>query len=149
MIRQYQISFDNLLIDSILKLKSIDQGVKYSNVGGWHSTPFYNTPDWFKFYFEIIETAVNNKIHSFWFNINEQGHSNKWHTHGNNYSFIGVWYLQTPSNSGNFCVEIDNKIEIMVPYSGLFITHPCGLNHCVTENQSVQSRISAAFNFCK
>jgi hypothetical protein len=149
MIVQYQIPFENLLIDSILKLKNIDRGVKHSNVGGWHSTPFYNIPDWFESYFKIIEKTINNKIHDYWFNINEHGHSNKWHTHGNNFSFIGVWYLQTPDNSGNFCVEIDNKIETIVPYPELFITHPCGINHCVTENQSNQSRVSVAFNFCK
>ena len=147
MIKQYQISFDNSLIDHILKLKNIDQGVKYSNVGGWHSTPFYSIPDWFESYSGMIQQTTNKAIHNFWFNINDLGHSNKWHIHGNNYAFIGVWYLQTPPNSGNFCVEIDNKIETIVPYSGLFITHPCGLNHCVTENQSSQSRISVAFNF--
>lgn len=147
MINQYQISFDNSLIDSILKLKNIDRGLKHSNVGGWHSTPFYNIPDWFRHYAEVIEATAKYKIHNFWFNINDQGHSNKWHTHGSNFGLIGIWYLQTPLLSGDFQIKIKNNIETIIPYRDLLITHPSGLDHRVTENLSDQSRISVAFNF--
>lgn len=149
MIREYQINFDNSLIDKIYELKKIDQGVKFSNIGGWHSTPFYKIPDWFESYAEVIQQTTDKIIHNFWFNINDPGHSNQWHTHGNNFDSIGVWYLQVPVNSGNFCLEANGKTEILVPYPSLFIVHLCGLNHSVSENLSNQSRISAAFNFCK
>lgn len=147
MIQQYHISFDNSLIENIYKLKETDRGVKNSNVGGWHSKSFYDSPQWFLSYYNTVCSIVKKDIHNFWFNINGPNHSNKWHTHGNNYSLIGVWYLSIPKNSGNFQIEINDKLETIEPYTELFITHSCGLNHCVTENLSDQNRISVAFNF--
>jgi hypothetical protein len=147
MIDQYQISFEDSLIDSILKLKNIDRGVKHSNVGGWHSTPFYKTPDWFNSYANTIEAVSKHKIYNFWFNVNSRGHSNRWHTHGSNFSLIGIWYLQVPISSGDFQIKIENNIKTITPYRNLLITHPSGLDHCVTENLSDHDRISVAVNF--
>jgi len=147
MIQQYKISFGQALIDNIYQLKETTKSVRNSNVGGWHSPASYNPPDWFKDYADIISKTADKKIHNFWFNINGPGHSNKWHTHGTNFSLIGVWYLQTPENCGNLEINIDESIEVIIPCTELFVTHPCGINHCVTENISSQDRISVAFNF--
>jgi hypothetical protein len=147
MIQQYRISFDQSLIDDIYNLKETTKGVRNSNVGGWHSPAFYDPPEWFKDYSNIISKTADKKIHNLWFNINGPGHSNSWHTHGTNYSFVGAWYLKTPENCGNLEIEINDTVEVVVPRTALFITHPCGINHRVTENLSDQSRISVAFNF--
>ena len=147
MIQQYRISFDQSLIQYIYQLKEATKSVRNSNVGGWHSPAFYNPPEWFKDYADTISKTSDKKIHNFWFNINGLGHSNNWHTHGTNYSLVGVWYLQTPESSGNLLVEINGQIETIVPYPEMFITHPCGINHRVTENLANQDRISIAFNF--
>ena len=147
MIQQYKISFDQALIDNIYQLKETTKSVRNSNVGGWHSPASYNPPKWFKDYADTISKTAGKEIHNFWFNINGPGHSNKWHTHGTNFSLIGVWYLQTPENCGNFEIKINELTEIIVPYKDLFLTHPCGINHRVTKNLASQDRISAAFNF--
>ena len=147
MIRQYSVAFDQFLIDKIYYLKETAKSVKNSNVGGWHSPAFYNPPEWFKDYADTISKTADKEIHNLWFNINGPGHSNSWHTHGTNYSLVGVWYLQTSENCGNLEIKINDSIEVVVPCIELFITHPCGTNHRVTENLSNQSRISVAFNF--
>jgi len=147
MIQQYTIPFDQSLIQDIYQLKKTTKGVRNSNVGGWHSQAFYDPLEWFKDYADIISETSNKKIYNLWFNINGPGHSNRWHTHGTNYSFVGVWYLQTPENSGNFLAEVNDQIKTIVPYPKMFITHPCGINHRVTENLTDQDRISVAFNF--
>lgn len=147
MIQRFRISVEDTLIDFILELQKVDRGVNYSNVGGWHSTPFYGIPDWFETYAENIETKAGCNIHNFWFNVNDRGHSNKWHTHGTSFDLIGIWYLQVPESSGDFQIKIENNIETIVPYRELLLTHPSGLEHRVTENLSDQSRISVAFNF--
>lgn len=147
MIEKYYLSFDKSLVENIYKLKETDLGVKHSNVGGWHSKNFNQSPEWFQSYADAICQVVNQDIHSFWFNINDPGHSNKWHTHGNQFNLIGVWYLMVPKDSGNLEIDMNNNIEIVVPYPTLFVVHRCGINHRVTENRSSQSRISVAFNF--
>jgi len=147
MIQQYRISFDQSLIQYIYQLKETTKSVRSSNVGGWHSPASYNIPKWFEGYADTISKTTDKEIYNLWFNINGPGHSNNWHTHGTNYSLVGVWYLQTPESSGNLLVEINGQIETIVPYPEMFITHPCGINHRVTENLANQDRISIAFNF--
>jgi len=147
MIQQYTIPFDEALIEDIYKLKKNNRGVKNSNVGGWHSQSFYNPPEWFKDYSDVISKTADKEIDYLWFNINGPGHSNRWHTHGNSHSLIGVWYLRTTDNSGNLLFKVDNQIKTIIPCSKLFITHSCGINHCVTENLTDQDRVSVAFNF--
>ena len=147
MIQRNSVAFNQSLIDDIYNLKETTKGVRNSNVGGWHSPAFYDPLEWFKDYSNIISKTADKKIHNLWFNINGSGHSNSWHTHGTNYSLVGVWYLQTPKNSGNFLAEVNDQIKTIVPYPKMFITHLCGINHRVTENLTDHDRISVAFNF--
>ncbi len=135
------------LIDHILELATHNPGVKFSNQGGWHSEPFYQVSEEYRPWINTIVDFVGQDLNSFWFNINGPGHRNKWHDHGQQFKAIAVWYLQTPTNSGNFEYKLDNVVESIEPSYGLIITHPGGIQHCVTENLSTGLRISVAFNF--
>ena len=147
MIRQSYLDVPANLIDHILELVTHHPGVKFSNQGGWHSEPFYQVPEEYQSWINKVVNFVGQDLNSFWFNINGPGHRNKWHDHGQKFKSIAVWYLQTPTNSGNFEYKLNNSIESLEPSRGLIITHPGGIQHCVTENLSTELRISIAFNF--
>ena len=92
-------------------------GIKVSNVGGWHSKLFSNqdlqkSP--LKVFTENISTCVNIcltdlgasndvkvYIHNAWININEPGHYNNKHDHGFT-NLSGVFYLTDTNSNINF-----------------------------------------------
>jgi len=147
MISQSQLSIPEGLIEEILTLRQQNKGVRNSNRGGWHSKAYDRPLDHWQPWIESVSNFVGKPIHNFWFNVNGSGHSNEWHNHGQHIRAVAVWYLQTPTNSGNFEYKLDNSIESLEPRCGLLITHRGGVDHRVTENLSTELRISVAFNF--
>nr|BAR36621.1 Putative 2OG-Fe(II) oxygenase [uncultured Mediterranean phage uvMED] len=117
---------------------------------------FLKLSDKFNFYFL---NSWSNKH-----NLNDWSHS---HYHGNSL-ISGVYYLNTPENSGNidfvknnlnnnmfseslvFDYKEDNFINTesvrVVPKKGLILLFPSHLQHKVTRNKTNQTRYSIAFN---
>ena len=147
MITRYQRAVPPGLLAQILALAQQDPGIKNSNQGGWHSQVSWSCPDWFAEEYNSIEHCTGLRIHSLWFNINGPGHSNGWHTHGQQFSHIGVWYIHAEPHSGAFELATGSEILTVEPQQGLLITHPGGLRHRVLENLSPEPRVSVAFNF--
>ena len=147
MITQRQMPVPPGLLAQIMALPQSDPGIKNSNQGGWHSQVSWSVPLWFQETAQSIEQVTGLRIHSLWFNINGPGHSNRWHTHGQTMPNIGVWYIQTPPNSGAFELDTGSEILTIEPSPGLLITHPGGPRHRVLENLSTEPRVSVAFNF--
>lgn len=150
MIQIHEIDVDPDLIQHILKIKESNPGVKYTNVGGWHSTYTEIIPDWFINKTSIIKEIVGKEyfLNKYWFNVNGQGHYNKWHAHSVKH-MVAVYYIKVPSKSGNIEFR-KNKTTIFKsfePKPGQVIIFPGNLEHQVRKNESDDLRISAAFNF--
>jgi len=171
------ISKDKLLgyniIDEIYNLKRLDDGVKVSNVGGWHSKDVTHV---FKDLIRAIEHRCNILLHEFeinglskvtssWININGYKDYNQTHTHPCSF-FSGVFYIKVPKNSGALKFENPNqlasnnfyglkiqshnlinsssyKTELEENDLVIFNSH---LPHYVEPNLSSEDRISMAFN---
>ena len=109
----------------------------------------------------------NISIRRGWLNANRPGEAEQPHHHGNS-NMIGVFYIQTPENSGGLMfidprgstamtsTEFENyngKIQSgraykrIVPKEGLLIFFPSHLIHYVETNQSRMTRLSLACNF--
>ena len=128
---KYQIndykSQNNELIKYIYELHEKDSnGVKKSNINGWHSKSFdlsdkNSTPNNF---FSHISTHIMDvfnkygwgfdpskiKCTSMWAIINKKGNFNIEHTHSNNY-LSAAYYVKAPENCGNFKASNPNIIN--------------------------------------
>tara|TARA_B110000503_G_scaffold34546_1_gene56280 strand:+ start:1681 stop:2115 length:435 start_codon:yes stop_codon:yes gene_type:complete len=141
------------MINKLYQLKETDIGNKVSNVGGWQNSEILTK---FKEFSPIVD-LVKNKLNldgvfndGMWGNISSTTHYNNLHIHGEIPSlWSGVYYLQTPLNSGDI-IFYNNLSEIVKEYSpkvgDLLIFHS-SLPHSVGVNNSNQDRISIAFNF--
>jgi hypothetical protein len=149
-IQQYNLVCPTELIANIYALKNKSAPPLRSNVLGWQSKQYYDTTDipWIAtFLKECCATANITKIPSaFWFNINPKHAYHRWHSHGGA-SSIGVFYIQTPANSGNIEFKHNKTIHSITPYEGLLLIAPAGIEHRVLSNNSDEDRISMAFNF--
>ena len=118
---------NNELINYIYNLyKNDPDGVKKSNIDGWHSKSFdlnekENVPNKF---FSLINHHIEDvftkygwiyditkvKCTSMWAIINKKGNFNIEHTHSNNY-LSAAYYVKAPDNCGNFKVTNPNSIN--------------------------------------
>jgi uncharacterized protein (TIGR02466 family) len=166
----------NFLLNFCLKIKKKHEGVKNSNVGGFHSNNLdkkepllnsliknieLNSNIMIKNIFKSLETV---SLFNIWVNINEYKDFNIPHTHP--FSKIsGVFYVNAPEKSGDLVFLNDTKIENYL-HSGKFIEYneynsssysikpeenvlylfPSWLNHYVKPNLSKEKRISISFN---
>lgn len=103
--------------DYTYQLKLKDDGVSFSNRGGWQSHNVDLTLDIFKdfkdkliFYANAYCKTLKGKesksiiIKSLWVNVNHTHSFNLTHTHPN--SFVsGVFYIKVPENSGRLCFD--------------------------------------------
>ena len=128
---KYEVDNYNNINEQLLKYiyelrKKDNEGVKKSNINGWHSRSFdfkekNNVPN--KFYSHInnyirdVFTKYgweyddsNVKCTSMWAIINEKGNFNIEHTHPNNY-LSAAYYVKAPDNSGNFKATNPNIIN--------------------------------------
>ena len=161
-------------IDYILAMAKKEPSQKKSNFGGWQSRDnIHETEGIFREFTSGLNRIANNifydvsKIHKdrvtdgqyvevedMWVNVNGKYCSNGAHTHSGILS--GVFYLQTPKNSGrlmliNPAVRADGHfIRVsnypIVPEKLACIMFPSWLEHYVEPNLSDELRISISFN---
>lgn len=151
-------------IKYINNLKNTTETVSKSNFGGWQS---HSNLDKHGIFLELISTinTISNEIlseyteekyniTSLWANINDKYHCNAHHTHDGILS--GVFYLQTPENSGkivfvNPAIRSEDSLLAkrgypVTPEPLSLIIFPSWLQHYVEPNMSEESRISISFN---
>lgn len=168
---------NNTLAQHIIQWSQQDQGVKKTNMNGWHSTTDMHTKleykvlvdELYKMQHEIFqEEWLDRKpmLGNMWANINYSGGYNRPHVHPN-CLFSGVYYVKTQSQCGELVVNDPRPgIQTMMPVrksgqppkhlwreahiepvQGRLIMFPAWLWHCVEENKSNDMRISVSFNF--
>ena len=165
------------LAQHIINWSQQDQGIKKTNVKGWHSqTDMHTKPEYkslvdelFIFMRDIFKEEWLDRepiLGNMWANINYQGGYNRPHIHPNSL-FSGVYYIKTPPNCGKLiCNDPRPGIQTTMPtrvkgtppkhlwrechlevQEGRIIVFPAWLWHCVEPNESNDMRISVSFNF--
>jgi len=168
---------NNTLAQHIIQWSQQDQGVKKTNMNGWHSTtdmhikPEYKilVDELYQMQHEIFQEEWLDrrpKLGNMWANINYSGGYNRPHVHPN-CLFSGVYYVKTQPQCGELVVNDPRPgIQTMMPtrkpgqppkhlwreahiepIQGRLIMFPAWLWHCVEPNQSNDMRISVSFNF--
>jgi len=168
---------NNTLAQHIIQWSQQDQGVKKTNMNGWHSTTDMHlkkeyqvlVDELYKMQHEIYqEEWLDRKpmLGNMWANINYSGGYNRPHVHPN-CLFSGVYYVKTQPQCGELVVNDPRPgIQTMMPtrksgqppkhlwreahiepIQGRLIMFPAWLWHCVEPNQSNDMRISISFNF--
>jgi uncharacterized protein (TIGR02466 family) len=165
------------LAQHIINWSQQDQGVKKTNVTGWHSqTDMHTKPEYkslvdelFIFIKEIWKEEWLDRapvLGNMWANINYKDGYNKPHVHPNTL-FSGVYYIKTSPNCGQLiCTDPRPGIQTVMPtrikgkppkdlwrevhldpIEGRIIIFPAWLWHSVEPNESNDIRISVSFNF--
>ena len=153
------------------------EGLKKTNVKGWHSETNMHTmqqfkplvDELFKMQHEVFKAECLNReprIGNMWANINYPGSFNRAHIHPNSL-YSGVYYIKAPTNCGELiCTDPRPGMQTMMPIrikgqppkhlwrevhlspiEGRIIMFPAWLWHCVEPNKSNDMRISVSFNF--
>ena len=168
---------NNLLTQQIVNWSKVDEGVKKTNMNGWHSPTTMNQKE----EYAPLVRELYNMMHevwkeewldrkpflgNMWANINYSGGYNRPHIHPNSL-FSGVYYVKTQDNCGNLVVNdprpgIQTTMPSRVkgqppkdlwreahftPQTGRIIVFPAWLWHAVENNNSNDTRISVSFNF--
>jgi len=154
-----------------------DQGLKKTNVNGWHSPTDMQTKPEYKPLIDQLFLAMNMiwkeewldrepVLGNMWANINQPGGYNRPHIHPNSL-FSGVYYIKTPPNCGKLvCTDPRPGTHTVMPTrvkgtppkhlwrechldakEGRMIIFPAWLWHAVEPNESNGIRISVSFNF--
>ena len=168
---------NNTLAQHIIQWSQQDQGVKKTNMNGWHSTTDMHlkkeyqvlVDELYKMQHEIYQEEWLDRrpmLGNMWANINYSGGYNRPHVHPN-CLFSGVYYVKTQPQCGELVVNDPRPgIQTMMParksgqppkhlwreahiepVTGRLIMFPAWLWHCVEENKSNDVRISVSFNF--
>ena len=168
---------NNTLAQHIIQWSQQDQGVKKTNMNGWHSTTDMHlkkeyqvlVDELYKMQHEIYQEEWLDRrpmLGNMWANINYSGGYNRPHVHPN-CLFSGVYYVKTQPQCGELVVNDPRPgIQTMMPtrksgqppkhlwreahiepIQGRLIMFPAWLWHCVEENKSNDMRISVSFNF--
>lgn len=105
------------------------------------------------------------RIAESWFNISSYGSFQEYHSHAGLGPFCGVYYVTVPENSGNTifrasfpamrpyysCTNPDNPYyryrKTVLSQPGRFVIFPSWLEHCVSQSQAQEPRITIAINF--
>ena len=178
LIHAEDVELDNKLFEKeIIEWSKKDEGVKKTNVNGWHSqTNMFEIPvfkplvdELFKMQHEVYKSEWLDrgpKLGNMWANINYSGGYNKPHIHPNSL-FSGVYYVKTPPNCGRLiCQDPRPGIQTCMPTRkkgqppkhlwreihlepkvNRILMFPAWLWHCVEPNESNDIRISVSFNF--
>jgi len=165
------------LANDIIVWSKQDEGMKKTNVNGWHSqTNMHELPQFkplvdelFKMTSEVFKQEHLDReprLGNMWANINYQGGYNKPHIHPNSL-FSGVYYIKAEPNSGKLiCNDTRPGIQTVMPVRkpgqppkhlwrevhldpkvNRILMFPAWLWHSVEPNQSNDIRISVSFNF--
>jgi len=170
-----KLSIDNTkILEYCLSLEKKDPGRVVSNLGGWQSSPIFETPNELKELYNLISQFSDEvckhmelypvEIFNSWININRYKDSNWPHTHADSV-LSGVYYVKTPENCGN--IEFENAsnetIPVFVQRTGMNRFHspnwvcpstegdlyifPGWLRHGVNPNYNkLEERVSISFN---
>ena len=167
---------NQILSNEIITWSKKDEGVKKTNVNGWHSkTNMHQLPQ-FKSLVDQLFLVVKDfwkeehldrepVLGNMWANINYPGGYNKPHIHSNSL-FSGVYFVKTDETSGKLiCTDPRPGAQIIMPIRknelpqhlwhqcylapipGRIIMFPSWLWHSVEPNESNDVRISVSFNF--
>ena len=165
------------LAQHIINWSQQEQGLKKTNVNGWHSQTDMQTKPEYKPLVDQLFLAMNMiwkeewldkepVLGNMWANINYQGGYNRPHVHPNTL-FSGVYYVKTPPNCGKLVFNDPRPgIQTVMPTrikgtppkhlwrdchldvkEGRIIIFPAWLWHSVEPNESSDIRISVSFNF--
>ena len=168
---------NNKLAQDIVNWSNQHQGVKKTNMNGWHSTtnmhlkPEYQqlVNELYKMQEEIyVEEWLDRKpvLGNMWANINYPGGYNRPHIHPN-CLFSGVYFVKATKEAGTLAINdprpgIQTNMPVrkpgkppkhlwreahLEPIPGRIIMFPAWLWHCVEPNESNDIRISVSFNF--
>ena len=169
--------FNEDLTKHIIEWKSADEGLKKTNVNGWHSqTDMHTKPEYQGLvkHLQEMQIEIFQEEHlesepllgNMWANVNPPGGYNRSHLHPNSF-FSGVYYIKAPKNSGALKL-IDPRPGAQVimprrkpgelppqfwrdvnyaPLDGRIIMFPAWIWHEVETNMSQELRISVSFNF--
>jgi hypothetical protein len=150
MYTQSCIAVDEGVAAEVVKLYKDLDNARGGRYGTWHSRRIKHNPyPWFDATFNRVVAAVGDlTIDEWWFNCGEPGDEYRWHSH-TPYHWSGVFYIQTPVNSGGIEFRDHEAHEIFQPNKGDFLLFPGNLVHRVLKNMSNDFRISAAFNLTK
>ena len=166
----------NLLTKEIVEWSKKDEGLRKTNVKGWHSKTHMHTipvfkplvDELYKMQHEIYKEEFLDrgpKLGNMWANINYKGSLNMPHVHANSL-FSGAYYIKVPKNSGflkindprqgthyikpakkdKLPLHLAPEIHVQ-PKENRIIMFPSWLEHCVGVNESDDIRISVSFNF--
>jgi uncharacterized protein (TIGR02466 family) len=166
----------NPLLEWIYDYKENNEGVIFSNRGGWQSpSDFWKEISFSKYYTYIVShisesTKLYNRkfqISNMWININGKGDYNIEHDHPNSI-LSGVIWIKTFDKCGNLkfispksflenhlLLNVDDDYRKMVNYyesylfqpnDGLMVLFPSHMRHYVEPNELNEDRISIAFN---
>lgn len=114
---------------------------------------------------ELDQSKRKLSIAECWFNISSRGSFQEYHSHAGIGPFCGVYYITVPENSGNTVFRA--SFPAMRPYyngtnpnnpfyryrktvlsqASRFVIFPSWLDHCVTQSQAREHRITIAINF--
>tara|TARA_R110002012_G_scaffold308765_1_gene515393 strand:+ start:1600 stop:2181 length:582 start_codon:yes stop_codon:yes gene_type:complete len=167
----------NLFANEIIEWSKKDEGLRKTNVKGWHSKTHMHTIPVFK---PLVDELyrMQRKIYeeefldreprlgNMWANINYKGSLNMPHVHANSL-FSGAYYIKVPKNSGflkindprqgtHFIKPTKKNVPIplhlgsevhLEPQENRALMFPSWLEHCVDINESDDIRISVSFNF--
>lgn len=149
---QFELDIDNKEIENIaLDMEKTSDGVKYSNIGGWHSgVNLFNSCRAksicnLKDAMLICANKILKKqpcIRISWININRNGHKNKKHTHGKCLS--ACYYVLTDNEGGEF-IAPDLNIKLS-PTPGTLLMFHGRMEHEVSSYTGNHHRISIACN---
>lgn len=152
-------------IKYIEELSENQESVSKSNFGGWQSQPNLEQVGIFQELVKNITFATDKilaqytlekyPITTMWANINNKYNSNAHHTHDGLLS--GVFYLETPENSGKIVFaspiiragysRIAHRPNYgITPEPLSLLIFPSWLEHYVEPNYSEERRISISFN---
>ena len=169
--------FNEDLTQHIIEWKSVDEGLRKTNMKGWHSTTDMNTKPEYQILVKHLEEMQREifqeenlesepVLGNMWANVNPPGGYNRPHLHPN-CLFSGVYYIKAPKNSGVLKL-IDPRAGAQVimprrkpgelppqfwrdvnyaPLDGRIIMFPAWMWHEVETNMSQELRISVSFNF--
>lgn len=160
-----------ILNNECLKKEKIEQGIIYSNKGGFHSEISNFTDDDYPALKNLKNIALQFSNHvcekigiaarvidsKSWVNVNRHGNYNVMHSHNDNL-LTGVFYVKVPedANSNLILYRNDGAEYFNKAFSGDFVITPIAgrlyifspwLKHSVDINSSSNERISIAFNF--
>lgn len=140
----------------ILEKKKVDEGIKISNVGGWHSKQDFLT--WeapcVEEFREMILTSIKEMLIKVegelpakyftnweieaWANVNEKGHANASHEHTRNKNqWSGVYYVET-GEEGSHQISGETVFEDRFYFSGENVFTQRVPSQCINGNPKVR-----------